>query len=412
MFFMQIIKREIYLSKIRKYYDIDLIKILTGIRRCGKSVILKQIIEELKIQTPDNHIIYMNFEDFGFEEINTAKKLNDFIKSLINDSQKYYLFFDEIQHVKDFEKVIASFKATLNCSIFITGSNSNLLSGELASLLVGRTVEFKIMPFSYYESILFFKLNNIVLPENFIINYIKWGGMPQRFVFSEEEDIKKYLEDVFYGIVEKDIYKRDSNIEKYKFNTISSYILSNAGKEFSANNITNYFNTQNEKNKTGIEKKTIYNYVEKLEKAYLISRVKRFNIVGKEILKTIEKHYAIDTGFRTINTNLINYEDTFFLENIIYNELILRGYSVYTGKTYKSEIDFVVIQGNKKCFIQVSYLMPGEETIKREFDAFKQIKDASPKYVLSLDKIDLSHDGITHINIEDFLLYKKNLYLS
>lgn len=412
MFFMQIIKREIYLSKIRKYYDIDLIKILTGIRRCGKSVILKQIIEELKIQTPDNHIIYMNFEDFGFEEINTAKKLNDFIKSLINDSQKYYLFFDEIQHVKDFEKVIASFKATLNCSIFITGSNSNLLSGELASLLVGRTVEFKIMPFSYYESILFFKLNNIVLPENFIINYIKWGGMPQRFVFSEEEDIKKYLEDVFYGIVEKDIYKRDSNIEKYKFNTISSYILSNAGKEFSANNITNYFNTQNEKNKIGIEKKTIYNYVEKLEKSYLISRVKRFNIVGKEILKTIEKHYAIDTGFRTINTNLINYEDTFFLENIIYNELILRGYSVYTGKTYKSEIDFVVIQGNKKCFIQVSYLMPGEETIKREFDAFKQIKDASPKYVLSLDKIDLSHDGITHINIEDFLLYKKNLYLS
>ncbi len=322
------------------------------------------------------------------------------------------MFFDEIQHVKDFEKVLASFKATLNCSIFVTGSNSTLLSGELATLLVGRTVEFQIMPFSYQETIQLFEINEKPLPENFIIDYIKWGGMPQRFVFEEEGEIKKYLEDVFKGIVEKDIYKRDSNIEKYKFNTISSYVLSNAGKEFSAEKITNYYNTLNEKNKSGIEKKTIYNYVEKLEKAYLISRVKRFNIVGKEILKTIEKHYAIDTGFRTINTNLINYEDTFFLENIIYNELILREYSVYTGKTYKGEIDFLVIDGKKKCFIQVSYLMPNEETIKREFEAFKPIKDSSPKYVLSLDKIDLSHDGITHINIEDFLLHKKDLYFA
>ena len=331
---------------------------------------------------------------------------------MIKDSAKYYLFFDEIQHVQSFEKVIASFKATLNCSIFITGSNSKLLAGELGTLLVGRTVEFQIMPLSYFEVIQLFEVNNIKIPKNFIIDYIKWGGMPQRFDFIEDTDIKKYLESVFKGIVEKDIYKRDSDIEKFKFNTISSYILSNAGKEFSAENISNYYNTQNENNKKEIEKKTIYNYVEKLEKAYLISRVKRFNIVGKEVLKTIEKHYAIDSRFRTINTNLINYEDTFFLENIIYNELILRGYSVYTGKTYKGEIDFVVIDGKKKCFIQVSYLMPSEETIKREFEAFKPIKDSSPKYVLSLDKIDLSHDGITHINIEDFLMHKKDLFLA
>lgn len=409
---MKIIKREEYLSQIRKYYDIDLIKVLTGIRRCGKSFILNQIIEELKEKISENHIIYMNFEDFEFEEIDTAKKLYLYIKEKIVDSEKYYLFFDEIQHVKEFEKVIASFKATLSCSIFITGSNSKLLSGEFATLLVGRTVEFLVMPFSYSESVKLLELNEKKIPDNFIYDYIKWGGMPQRFIFDEEKDIKKYLQDVFNGIVEKDIYKRDSEIEKYKFNTISSYILSNAGMEFSADNVSNFYNSQNEKNKKVIEKKTIYNYIEKLEKAYLISRVKRFNIVGKEILKTIEKHYAIDTGFRTINTNLINYEDTFFLENIIYNELILRGYSVYTGKTYKGEIDFVVIDGNKKCFIQVSYLMANESTIKREFDAFKPIKDASPKYVLSLDKIDMSHDGITHINIEDFLLHKKDLFLS
>ena len=261
MFYMRIIKREIYLSRIRKYYDIDLIKVLTGVRRCGKSIILNQIMDELKLNVAENHIIYINFEDFEFEEINTAKKLHEYIKPFIKDSKKYYLFFDEIQHVKDFEKVLASFKATLNCSIFVTGSNSTLLSGELATLLVGRTVEFQIMPFSYQETIQLFEINEKPLSENFIIDYIKWGGMPQRFVFEEEGEIKKYLEDVFKGIVEKDIYKRDSNIEKYKFNTISSYVLSNAGKEFSAEKITNYYNTQNEKNKSGIEKKTIYNYV-------------------------------------------------------------------------------------------------------------------------------------------------------
>lgn len=409
---MKQIKRELYLSQIRKYYELDLIKVLTGVRRSGKSIILKQIIEELKQKTDDEHIIYMNFEDFEFEEIDTAKKLHEFIKSKITDSEKYYIFFDEIQHVKEFEKVLASFRATLNCSLFVTGSNSKLLSGELATLLVGRTVEFKIMPFSYSEAIQLYSENKKEIPQDFIYDYIKWGGLPQRFDFTEEKDIKNYIESVFKGIVEKDIYKRDSDIEKYKFNTISGYVLSNAGKEFSAQNIVNFYNNQNEANKNTFEKKTIYNYLEKLEKAYLISRVKRFNIVGKEILKTIEKQYAIDTGFRTINTNLVNYEDTFFLENIIYNELILRGYAVYTGKTYKGEIDFVAIDGKKKCFIQVSYLMPTEEIIRREFDAFKPIKDASPKYVLSFDKIDLSHDGIIHLNIEDFLLHKKHLLLS
>lgn len=409
---MKQIKRELYLSQIRKYYELDLIKVLTGVRRSGKSIILKQIIEELKAKTDDEHIIYMNFEDFEFEEIDTAKKLHEYIKSKVTDSEKYYIFFDEIQHVKEFEKVLASFRATLNCSLFVTGSNSKLLSGELATLLVGRTVEFKIMPFSYSEVIQLYSENKKEIPQDFIYDYIKWGGLPQRFDFTEEKDIKNYIESVFKGIVEKDIYKRDSDIEKYKFNTISGYVLSNAGKEFSAQNIVNFYNNQNEANKNTFEKKTIYNYLEKLEKAYLISRVKRFNIVGKEILKTIEKQYAIDTGFRTINTNLVNYEDTFFLENIIYNELILRGYSVYTGKTYKGEIDFVAIDGKKKCFIQVSYLMPTEEIIRREFDAFKPIKDASPKYVLSFDKIDLSHDGIIHLNIEDFLLHKKDLLLS
>jgi predicted AAA+ superfamily ATPase len=408
-----LIIRELYLSKIRKYYDIDLIKVLTGIRRAGKSRILEQIIDELKNSGIDqNHIIFINFEDMDYEYINTSSKLNDYVKSKIKDDKKYYLFLDEIQHVKDFEKAIASFKATKNCSIFVTGSNSKLLSGELATLLVGRTVEFEIFPFNFKEATDYMKLIGREVDQDFIFDYLKWGGFPQRFNFSSEHEIKQYLDNVYDGIISKDILKRNSDIEEYKFKSICSYVLANAGKEFSAANITNYFNTINNKNKIEIDKKTIYNYLEKMEKAYFVSRVKRFNIVGKEILKTIEKQYATDPGLRTINTNLVNFEDTFFLENIIYNELIVRGYKVYTGKTYKGEVDFVALKDMKKCFIQVSYYLINQGTIEREFGAFTPIKDASPKIVLSLDKVDLSHDGIIHMNIVDFLLGNIDLPLS
>ena len=408
-----LIIRELYLSKIRKYYDIDLIKVLTGIRRAGKSRILEQIIDELKNSGIDqNHIIFINFEDMDYEYINTSSKLNDYVKSKIKDDKKYYLFLDEIQHVKDFEKAIASFKATKNCSIFVTGSNSKLLSGELATLLVGRTVEFEIFPFNFKEATDYMKLIGREVDQDFIFDYLKWGGFPQRFNFSSEHEIKQYLDNVYDGIISKDILKRNSDIEEYKFKSICSYVLANAGKEFSAANITNYFNTINNKNKIEIDKKTIYNYLEKMEKAYFVSRVKRFNIVGKEILKTIEKQYATDPGLRTINTNLVNFEDTFFLENIIYNELIVRGYKVYTGKTYKGEVDFVALKDMKKCFIQVSYYLINQGTIEREFGAFTPIKDASPKIVLSLDKVDLSHDGIIHMNIVDFLVGNIDLPLS
>lgn len=238
------------------------------------------------------------------------------------------------------------------------------------------------------------------------------GGFPQRFSFESEGEIKQYIDSVYNGVITKDILKRDSDIEEYKFKSICSYVLANAGKEFSAANIANYFDTVNSHNKLEISKKTIYNYLERMEKAFFISRVKRFNISGKEALKTIEKQYAVDSGLRTINTNSINYEDTFFLENIVYNELIVRGYDVYTGKTYKGEVDFVAIRDGKKVFIQVSYYMINKETIDREFNAFSSIKDASPKIVLSLDQFNLSHDGIIHLNLVDFLLGKVELPVS
>ena len=407
------IKREIYLSKIRPYYEIDLIKVLTGIRRCGKSILLKQIIQELiENGISKNSIIYINFEDFEYDEIDTAKKLHELLKEMMKVNQRYYLFFDEIQHVNEFEKILSSLKATKNCSIFVTGSNSRLLSGELATLLVGRTVEFKIMPFNFKEACEYKKINNEELDDNFIYNYIKYGGMPQIFDLKNESEVITYLKDQYNGICNKDIFKKNSSIEKYKFNTIASYVLANAGREFNAEKIVAYFNTNNENNKKSIDKKTIYNYLKKMEKAFLISRVKRFNIIGKEELKTREKQYAIDMGLRTINTNLVDYQDTFFLENVIYNELIVRGYDVFTGKTKNGEIDFVAIKNSKKCFIQVCYLLASESTLKREFGAYNSILDASPKYVMSLDKIDMSHNGITHINIVDFLLGKVDLFLS
>ena len=326
------IKREKYLQKIRPFYDVDLIKVLTGVRRCGKSILLKQIEQEfLEKGIDQEHIIEVNFEDIQYEKVRTCEKLNKYINAKIKDNSKYYIFLDEIQHVRNFEKILASFRATLNCSIFITGSNSKLLSGKMATLLVGRCVEFRIMPFSFLEAYEFMKLNGKdVAPDEFIFDYINWGGFPLRFSFTQERDIKTYLEQTYNGIIDKDIVTERSKINREKFTKIASYIMANAGKEFSSKNIGEYFKRQNDEI---LDKKMIYRYLDKMVKACLISRVKRFNIVGKQSMVYIKKQYAVDTGFRMINTNLVNFEDTFFLEIIIYNELISRGYEVFKGKT-------------------------------------------------------------------------------
>lgn len=405
------IKRERYLAKIRPFYDVDLIKVLTGVRRCGKSVLLSQIEEELRsIGYDEEHIIKVNFEDLLFEKIRNADRLNKYVIDHIKDDGRYLIFLDEIQHVRSFEKVLSSLRATVNCSIFITGSNSKMLSGKMATLLVGRCIEFRIMPFSFSESYEYCKLQGKeISPDELFINYINWGGLPLRFSFMREGDIKKYVEQTYQGILDKDIITDKSKINRQKFERIAGYIMANAGKEFSAKNIETYFENQNEEQ---IDKKTVYRYLDKMEKACLIDRVKRYNIVGKQAMAYVEKQYAVDTGFKMINTNLVNIEDTFFLENIIYNELVSRDYEVFAGKTYKGEIDFVVISGKKKCFIQVAYYLSSNQTIEREFSAFKPISDASPKYVLSMDRLDFSRNGISHINIVDFLIGEKDINLT
>lgn len=403
------LKRETYLEQIRPYYESDIIKVITGVRRAGKSILLDTIKEELIEQgVPQDHIIYLNFEDLDYDYIVDAADLNKEIKSRISDENKYYIFLDEIQHIENFEKALASFRATLNVSLFVTGSNSTLLAGELATLLTGRTVEFEILPFSFYEMKQYYELTGKEFNDDLFLDYLKWGGFPLRFDYSDETAVHKYLLNLYESIVNRDIVGKTKSADRKAFLDISLYILANAGKELSIENIIETY----KKNNKEISKRTVYNYLERMKKAYLIHGVGRYNIVGKSALSNKEKQYAVDMGFRTINTNTINYEDTYFLENIIYNELITRGYTVFAGKTYKGEIDFVAIRNSKKCFIQVSYLLANENTIKREFGAYDKITDASPKYVMSLDKIDMSRNGIIHVNIIDFLLRRVDLMLT
>lgn len=405
-----LIRREEYLNKIRPFYDIDIVKVLIGSRRSGKSKMIELIINELKEKGVDeSNIIYINFENLDYEDIDDYKKLNEFINNKRRKA-KQYLFFDEIQHVKSFEKAINSFRVSFDCSIFITGSNSKMLSTEISTLLTGRIIEIPIYPFSFYESEMYRKANNKLMEDSFY-DYLELGGYPLRFDLMNKNDIKNYLRELYNNICIKDIFARDSEIEKEKFNRIAKYILSNAGNDFNPEAIYNYLKSENH-GKEYCSLSSIYNYIDKLEKSFLIKPIYRYNIPGKQALKSNPKYYAIDNGMRIINVDSNKYDIGRFLENVVCIELLARGYEVYIGKTYKGEVDFVACQNGKKCFIQVAYILESEGTIKREFGAFSPIKDASPKYVLSLDKIDMSRDGITHYNVIDFLLKKVDLFLS
>ena len=420
-----IIKRELYLKQLRPLYQNNLIKAILGPRRSGKSEILKMVRNELYSSgIDDGHMVYVNFEDLSFEELLDYHKLNSYVKDRIKDNSKYYLFFDEIQHVDEFEKVIASFKATLNCSIFITGSNSNLLKGSLASLLTGRYIEIYIRPFTYKEALDYFtSLGKEIPPDFFERDYLKWGGFPQRFDFADEIQLRQYLTQLYLDTIEKDILnmsrgdKKKSNLDKGKFRLIASYILTTAGQEFSPSSIEEYL--QKENGGLGITANTIRTYIELMEKAFLIQRIDRFSIKGKKKLKSLPKYYALDNGMRIIQNNSSAFLSTYFLENVVCNELVVRGYEVTIGKKYNGEIDFIAERNGKHCYIQVAYHLtkergPGEKksAFDREYDAFDSIKDGSPRYVMSLDKIDTSHNGVTHINIEDFLLGRADLQLS
>ena len=393
------LKRELYLRRIREFYDSDLIKILVGIRRCGKSVILEQIIEELKTKGIDEkHIIYVNFEFIEFEELTDYKKLNTYVKERIQDEKMYYLFFDEIQNVDNFEKVVNSLRAYKKVSIFITGSNSRLLSEELSTVLSGRYVSFRINPLSYKEVL---ELRGMEKSTDEVFeDYMKWGSLPNRFEFESEKAIKNYLYGVFDSIILRDVVERLKIRDTSLFNLILQYIVDTIGREFSAENIMNFLRNEGRE----VSTLTIYSYLDALCKALLIRKVYRYDVHEKAVLKTLNKYYVTDLGIAQIKNNKTEIDRCYAIENIVYNELIIKGYDVFTGKTKKGEIDFVATKPNKKIYIQVAFSIPNEDTKNREFGAYSVITDNYPKYVISLDKLNYEYNGIKHLNLIDFLL--------
>ena len=396
------LKREVYLSRIRGFYDSDLVKILVGIRRCGKSVILNQIVDEIKEKgIEDDHIIYVNFELVEYEELQDYRELNKYIKDNIKDDKIYYIFLDEIQRVEKFETVVNSLRASLsNISIFITGSNSKLLSNELSTVLSGRYVLFNIYPLSYKE-FTELSLKNPRSEETFW-NFVKWGGLPNRVQFTDEVNIKDYLHSVFDSIILRDVVERLGLKDIVLFNLLLQYVVDTTGREFSADNVIKYLKNEGR----SISTETLYIYLDALCKALIINKIYRYDIHGKAILKTLNKYYMTDLGIAQIKNNNFEINKSFAIENVVYNELLERGYDVYIGKTKKGEIDFIATKTDEKIYIQVTYLLDSEKVIEREFGAFEGLNDDIPKYILSLDKENLSRDGIIHKNIIEWLLEK------
>lgn len=395
--------REEYLKRIRPFYESDLVKVLIGIRRCGKSVLLKQIeVELINEGIDESHIIYLNFEDLSYSFIANEMDLHKYIKDRITDTNKYYLMFDEIQNVDNFEKAINSFRATMNCSVFVTGSNGKLLSGELATHLSGRYVSFKIMPFSFREVCEIKGLNRNNIQDEDFMEFLNYGGMPQRFLMQSETETRVYLSDLYNSIVLRDIIQRSKIKDVDILNRIVEYMVMNTSQTFSAKSISDFFGSINRK----VSTETIYGYIEYISSSLIMNKAVRYDIRGKRILTRSDKYYLTDLGLSKINNTGFKTEIGSLIENVIYNELVHRGYEVYVGKTVKGEIDFIVMDGEKRSYFQVAYLLADPKVIKREFGAFDSVDDNYPKYVLSMDKLDFSRDGIIHMNIIDFLLNK------
>ena len=398
------IKREIYMQRIRPFIGSDLVKIITGIRRCGKSVMLDLIKKELiESGIKESNIISVNFESFQFSHLLTAKALYE---EIIHRSKKVegkvYLFFDEIQEVEAWEKCVNSLRVDLECDIYITGSNAKLLSGELATCLAGRYVEFIIYPFSFFEFLEGYREN---FPEasrsQAFQEYLLCGGMPYLLnVKYEKNASRQYLSDIFDSVQIKDVIKRNSIRDIDLLDRIMSYIMVNMGTTFSAASISKFFKSENRK----AAPETVLNYIDYCCQAFLFYKVKRKDLQGKQVLAANEKYYISDHGIReaVYGNNLRDIERV--LENIVYLELLRRGYQVYVGRIDRREIDFVCERGADLIYVQVAYLLASEETIRREFGIYEHVKDNFPKYVVSMDEIDMSQNGIIHMNIRDFLL--------
>jgi len=387
--------RKQYLKEVDSVLGVPVIKVITGMRRVGKSTLLKQIQEMLieKGVSPQ-HIISINFEWLEFEEQKDYKRLNRYIEEKIRNEGKYYVFLDEIQEVDGFEKVVNSLHSKGTCEIFITGSNSTLLSGELATYLTGRYYMIEVMPLSFHEI-----FQESISKEDAFMDYVRMGGLPGRLQFQTETTEKNYISDMYQAILLRDIVKRNNIRDVELFQRFMLFLIQNVGQIFSAGRITDFLKNEGRK----LSRETIYNYIEAAKNAYLIHGVPRYNIKGKDVLKTNEKYFVNDLGFRSLYFN--NEKDIGqALENIVYLELRRRGYEILVGKFEEKEVDFVIQKGSSKSYIQVAYYLAEEATIEREFSVLRNIEDNYPKLVLSMDRVNRSMDGIEHRNIIDFLL--------
>lgn len=393
------VKRELYLKEIRPFYESEMVKVITGIRRCGKSTILRQIIEEIKERSiSENRIVYINFEDYQYKKYCVADMLYEYVEAKITDDGKYYLFFDEIQNVEEFELVINSFRATHNTSIFITGSNSHLLSGELATHLSGRTISFRIMPFNFKEFCDFYEERTDY--DQLLAEYMQWGGFPLVCKEKEERSKEIVLSNIYDSVVLKDIIMRNKVASPQALERILDYLVGNSSVIVSGNKIAEFISDRNQK----VSAPTVYDYIRYIEDAYICDKVPRYDIRGKKQLAFEEKIYVCDLGFFRLKKNRVKDEYNYIVETICYNELIARGYKVYVGKTYRGEVDFIAERGKEKLYVQAAYYLTDEHVIEREFGAYRTIPDNYPKYVISMDKMSLSRDGIIHKNLIDFLL--------
>lgn len=341
-------------------------------------------------------------EDYDFSFIRTGLELHEYLKKQIKAGSKYYIFCDEIQVIPEFERVINSIRMKYGASIFMTGSNGKLLSGELATFLSGRYVSFYIQPFSFKEMCEIRGLKRNAVTEEVLQDYMIWGGLPQRFLMQDEEQTKTFLRDVYDTIVLKDIVQRAGIKDIDLFNRVIEYLVCNPSQIFSISSITDYFMSVERK----VAKETIYNYLEHITASLIMKKVSRYDIRGKRILTKMDKYYLTDMGIGRIRSSGFKLDMGALLENVVYNELLSRGFEVYAGKTTKGEVDFVAIKDQEKAYYQVAYYLYDQKVIDREFGAFADIPDNFPKYVLSMDKMDFSRDGIIHKNVMDFLLEK------
>lgn len=391
------------MERIRPFIGSDLIKVMTGIRRAGKSVMLELIQAELlESGVSSNQFITINFEDMRYANLLNAADLHTEILRRADTIQgKAYLFFDEIQEVQGWEKCVNSLRVALDCDIYITGSNAKLLSGELATYLGGRYVEFVIYPFSFAEFInLYRETDASVSVQQSFQRYLLAGGMPYLSnIHFAAEPSRQYLFDLFNSVQLKDIVKRNGIRDVDLLERIIAYVMANIGTTFSASSLVKFFKSE----RRSVSVDTVLNYIKYCCDAYLFYQVKREDLQGKQILATNEKYYIADHGIREAvyggNLQSIN----LILENIVYLELLRRGYTVTVGKVGDREIDFVCDKQGERLYVQVAYLLADENTIKREFGVYDAIKDNFPKYVVTMDELDMSRNGIKHRNIRDFL---------